>query len=273
MISRIMFTVGLLICFVTAGVSQTNSNLASREELNQGVVAFRAAHYEEAAEHFNNSLNLEPDFVIARLYLATTYAQLFVPGVDTPENVVWATKALEQYSEILKGNPSDINSMKGLAYLQFQLNNFSEAKESYKKAIALDPSDPELLYAAAVVNWSIANHEIIAEKAKLDAESDDSLIVSEGCPDLRAASLPGVDSGIAMLTKAISLRKDYDDAMAYMNLLYRLRAELECGNKKAYRADLQQANEWSDRASAARKKKADAASKDDQAQAPDKPRL
>jgi hypothetical protein len=58
-----------------------------------------------------------------------------------------------------------------------------------------------------------------------------------------------------------------------MNLLYRLRAELECGNKKAYKADMKQSDEWSDRAFAARKKKADAASKDDQAQAPDKPRL
>ena len=35
-----------------------------------------------------------------------------------------------------------------------------------------------------------------------------------------------------MLNKAISLRKDYVDAMTYMDVLYRLRAEVECGSKK-----------------------------------------
>jgi tetratricopeptide (TPR) repeat protein len=273
MISRIVLIAGLLVCGVTAGLSQQDPGVASREELNQGVVAFRGAHYEEAAEHFNNALNLKPDLIIARLYLATTYSQLFVPGKDTPDNVVWATKAMDQYSEILTSSPSDINSMKGLAYLQFQLRNFSQAKESYKKAIALDPNDPELFYAIAVADWSIADREITAEKAKLDAESEYSLIESEGCADVKSNSLAGIDQGIAMLTKAMSLRKDYDDAMTYMPQLYRLRAEMECGNKKAYKEDLQQSAEWSDRAAAARKKKAEAAVKDDQDKAPDKPRL
>jgi tetratricopeptide (TPR) repeat protein len=273
MISRFALTVCLLVCCVTAGLSQQDPGVVAREELNQGVAAFRGAHYEEAAEHFNNALNLEPDLIIARLFLATTYSQLFVPGVDTPDNVVWATKAMDQYSEILNSNPSDIDSMKGLAYLQFQLKNFSQAKESYKKAIALDPSDPELFYAAAVADWSIADREIAAEKAKVDAESEYSLIESEGCADARAKSLAGIDSGLAMLTKAISLRKDYDDAMTYMNLLYRLRAELQCGNKKAYKADLHQADEWSARAAAARKKKADAAANGEQEKAPEKPRM
>ena len=123
------------------------------------------------------------------------------------------------------------------------------------------PADPELLYAAAVANWSMANGEITAEKAKLDAESDYSMILSDGCSDVRAKSLPVIDSGIAMLNKAISLRKDYIDAMTYMDVLYRLRADLECGNKKSYNADIKQSGEWSDRAAAARKKQAEAAEK------------
>ena len=48
---------------------------------------------------------------------------------------------------------------------QILLNDFEEARQAYAKAIALDPSDPELLYAAAVANWSMANREITAEKA------------------------------------------------------------------------------------------------------------
>jgi len=260
----------LLICFVTPCLAQDEAKVSARNAVDEGVQAFRQAHYEDAIGRFEQAVTLDPDFVVARMYLAATYLQVFQPGVDTPENVIWATKALDQYSEILSSNPSDVESLKGLAYLKLQLNNFDQAKEAYAKAIALDPADSELLYAAAVANWSMANREITAEKAKLDAESEYSLIFSDGCADVRAHSLADIDSGIAMLNKAISLRKDYVDAMTYMNMLYRLRAELECGNKKNYKADIKQANEWADRAAAMRKKKAEAAEKDDQEKAPDK---
>jgi hypothetical protein len=55
-----------------------------------------------------------------------------------------------------------------------------------------------------------------------------------------------------------------------MNMLYRLRAELECGSKKNFKADIKQSNEWVDRAAAARKKQSEAAEKEDQEKPPDK---
>jgi tetratricopeptide (TPR) repeat protein len=273
MISRFFLTGGLLFCLAIAGMAQDEAKASARNHVDDGVQAFRQAHYEDAIGHFEQAVNLDPDLVMARMYLAATYMQVFEPGIDTPENVILATKALEQYSEILRGNPSDVESLKGLAYLKLQLNNFAEAKEAYAKAIALNPADPELLYAAAVANWSIADRDITAEKAKLDAESDYSLISSEDCRAVRAKSLADVDSGIAMLTKAISLRKDYIDAMAYMNQFYRLRADLECGSKKNFKADIKQSDEWADRAAAARKKQAETPATDEQEKPPDKPRL
>lgn len=262
-----------LMCFLTAGVAQDEAKVSAHNEVSDGVQAFRLAHYEDAIAHFEQAVALDPDFVVARMYLAATYLQVFQPGIDTPENVIWATKALDQYSEILRSNPSDVESLKGLAYLKLQLNNFEEAREIYAKAIAVDAADPELLYAAAVANWSMANRDITAEKAKLDAESDYSLILADGCSDVRGKSLAVVDSGITMLNKAISLRKDYIDAMTYLNMLYRLRAELECGSKKNFKADVKQSNEWAARAATARKKQAEAAEKDDQEKASDKPQM
>jgi tetratricopeptide (TPR) repeat protein len=273
MISRFVLMAGLLVCFAIAGVAQDEAKASARNEVDDGVQAFRQAHYDDAIAHFKQAVAFDPDLVVARMYLAATYLQVFEPGVDTPENVVLATNALEQYSEILRSNPSNVESLKGLAYLKLQLNDFDEARQAYAKAIALNPADPELLYAAAVANWSIANRDITAEKAKLDAETEYSLILSEGCPDVRAKSLAVIDSGIAMLNKAISLRQDYIDAMTYMDVLYRSRAELECGSKKNFKADIKQSNEWADRAAAARKKQAEAAAKDSQEQPPDKPRL
>jgi tetratricopeptide (TPR) repeat protein len=268
MISRFVLMASLLLCLAVPGVAQDEAKVSARNALNEGVQAFRQGHFEDAIERFEQAVTLDPEFVQARMYLAATYLQVFEPGVDTPDNVIWATKALDQYSEILRSNPSDVESLKAVAYLKLQLNNFDAARQAYAKAIALDPNDPELLYAAGVANWSMASREITAEKAKVDAESDYSLILSEACPDVRAKSLGTVDGGIAMLNKAISLRKDYVDAMMYMELLYRLRADLECENKKSYHADMKQSEEWSDRAAAARKKQAEAAAKENQEQPP-----
>jgi hypothetical protein len=45
--------------------------------------------------------------------------------------------------------------------------------------------------------------------------------------------------------------------MAYMNLLYRERAESECDQPDARKADLKAADEWVDKAMAAKKAKAE----------------
>jgi hypothetical protein len=64
-----------------------------------------------------------------------------------------------------------------------------------------------------------------------------------------------VQDGIDVFTKAMSLRPDYDDAMAYMNLMYRERADIQCGNKQAYDADTKAADKWVDVTMATKKKK------------------
>lgn len=259
MMPRLMLLFILLASFLPAAVAQDDPKTAASTALNAGVQAFRQANYEEAVDHFERAVALQPEFITGRLYLATAYAQMFVPGVDTPENVVWATKGMNEYREVIQRDPSSVISFKGIAFLQMQLRNFDQAKESYKKAIAADPNDPELFYSAGVADWMIAYRDIGAEKKKLSAKAQDSLFLSAGCADARAAALANVNDGLAMLTKAVSLREDYDDAMAYLNLLYRLRADVQCGNREAHAADLKKANEWTDMAMAARKKKAEAA--------------
>ena len=259
MMPRLTLLFILLVSFLPSRAAQDDPEAAARNELNAGVQAFRQSNFEEAVGHFERAVALQPENVTAHLYLATAYAQVFVPGVDTPENVVWATKGMNEYREVIQRDPSSVVSFKGIAFLQMQLRNFNQAKDSYKKAIAADPNDPELFFAAGVADWSMAYHDIVAEKAKLSARAQDSLYLSAGCADAKAVALANVNDGLAMLTKAVSLREDYDDAMAYLNLLYRLRADLDCGNKEAHAADLKTANEWTDMAMAARKKKADAA--------------
>ncbi|HEV7522680.1 MAG TPA: hypothetical protein VGP89_16370, partial [Candidatus Angelobacter sp.] len=64
----------------TAGCNK----LKARDQLNKGVQSFRGANYEEAIGHFQNAVNLDSDLKVAKMYLATAYAQQYVPGVETP---------------------------------------------------------------------------------------------------------------------------------------------------------------------------------------------
>jgi len=57
-----------------------------------------------------------------------------------------------------------------------------------------------------------------------------------------------------MLTKDLKLRRNYD-AMRYMNLMFRERAEIQCGNPNAYNADLRTAAKWMDLATARKRQK------------------
>ena len=200
---------------------------------------------------------MDPELKVGRLYLATAYAQQYIPGVETPENLAMATKAIDQYNQILGMDPENVTAIKGMAYLKFQLKRFDEARTDYKKAIEADPNDPEMYYSVGVIDWSMAYSEIMAEKIKLGMKTDDVMIRSPRCTDLRDVQMGNIEDGIAMLARAMELRKDYDDAMAYTNLLFRLRADLECDDAVAHKADITKANQWADEAMAARKRRAE----------------
>jgi len=64
---------------------------------------------------------------------------------------------------------------------------------------------------------------------------------------------PLIQEGLDALNKAVQLRPNYDDAMAYINLLYRRKADIECGDEDARKADIAEADKWVQKAMAARK--------------------
>jgi hypothetical protein len=80
---------------------------------------------------------------------------------------------------------------------------------------------------------------------------------TSGCDLLRSLNQRRVEDGIYNLHKALDIRRDYDNAMAYMNLLYREKAEYECDDPAARQADLKLADEWVDRTMATKKAKAE----------------
>ncbi len=233
------------------------NKLIARDRLNKGVAAFKNGRYEQAINNFKEAVDDDPSLLNAKLYLATAYAQQYIPGVDSPENLQNANAAIDQYKSVLDQDAKNINSIKGIAYLYLQMKKFDDAKVYYHKAIDLDPNDPEAYYSVGVIDWTEAYQPRMEERAKLGLRPDDGLKDKKLCEKLRNEHGAVIQDGLDSLNKAIQLRQDYDDAMAYMNLLYRERADRECDMPDQRTADLKTADEWVDKTMAAKKAKAD----------------
>ena len=64
---------------------------------------------------------------------------------------------------------------------------------------------------------------------------------------LAQENAPLVDEGLKYLTMAVDDRPNYDDAMQYLNLIYRNKADVDYGNAAAVAEDLAKAEEWTTR--------------------------
>ncbi len=236
------------------------AKLRARDQLNKGVQSYKNAKYEDAIEHFKNAVALDPSLLTARLYLATAYAQQYIPGADTPENNQMGQQAIDEYKKVLEANPNreqKITSLKGIASLYFNMKKLPQAKEYHEKVAQLDPNDPEAYYSIAVIDWTQCYQPRMEERAKLGLKPDQPLKDKKVCDMLREKNMATVQDGIQNLQKALQLRPDYDDAMAYLNLLYRERADIECENPEQREADFKTADEWVDKTMATKKAKAE----------------
>ncbi|QHN02452.1 hypothetical protein FTO74_03000 [Granulicella sp. WH15] len=258
--ARVSVTAALLALLT---LSATGCNrLKARDELNKGVQAFKAAKYEEAINHFQTSINLDPTYPNGQLYLATAYSYQVVPNLDSPENLQIAQKALDGFHAVLDKDPTNQTALKQIASIDRNIKKLDEAKEYEKKVIALDPNDSEAYYTIGVVDWLQAYdnaRKILAQNeggpgGGLTDDGNGNVKKSkQACAALQAANTNLVADGLANLQKAVEINPSYDDAMQYLNLMYRRKADLECNDDAARKADIAQADSWTQKAMGARK--------------------
>jgi len=242
--------------------------LRSRDALNHGVQAYKGAHYTEAVDYFKTAVQLDPENTMPRLYLATAYMSQYIPGADSPENVQLGNEAKSEFQKVLEKSPNDTTALASLASLAYQqaqgmpdldqkLKKLDEAKEWYLKLIAADPQNKEGFYSLAVIDW------VKWYAAWMKARADLGLKPEEPGPlkdkkvkeELQTQYSAVIDDGIKNLQKALDIDPNYDDAMAYMNLLIREKADLD-DSPEQYKADIDQADKWVQKALDTKKMKA-----------------
>jgi tetratricopeptide (TPR) repeat protein len=217
--------------------------LKSRDNLNKGVAAFKGAKYSDSVSFFKEAIRLDPDNPNARLYLATAYMVQWIPGAASPENDEFAKNARDTFMAVYNKDPKDKTAIASLASLAFnegkaiqaddktreqRIAKFNEAKDWYTKLLEVDDRDKTAYYSLGVIVWEKWYPVLMNARAKMSMKPEDQgpLKDKKVREQLRAEYAPLVDEGIAKLEKALEIDPLYDDAMAYLNLLHRERADI-----------------------------------------------
>jgi tetratricopeptide (TPR) repeat protein len=251
-------------------VSTGCEKLKARDSLNKGVREFKSAKYNAAVEHFKEAVKLDPDFPTARLYLATAYMSQYIPGADSEENMQNARAAEQEFKNVLEKDPNNtlaIESIASLHYNQAQggtveqkLKKLDEAAQWYTKLAQVDPNNKTAFYSLGVITWAKWYPKLMEARNKLGMKPEDPGPIKDKKvkEELKAQWLDTVNQGIKNLERALQIDPEYDEAMAYMNLLIRERADL-ADTPEQYKKDVQVADDWVQKALDTKKIKAERA--------------
>jgi Tfp pilus assembly protein PilF len=248
----------LLVAVLSTILATSCEKLKARDNLNRGVQAYKNSKFPEAVEYFQRAVQLDPNYATARLYLATAYANQYIPGAESPDNQKMAQAAYDQFSKVLEQDPKNDTATAAIASLYLNQKKWDEAKQWYEKLIAINPNNKEAYYSIGFIAWSKWYPAYGTARAKLGMKPEDPGPIKDKKvkEQLKAQYMPVIDEGIKSLEKALEIDPNYDDAMAYMNLLIRERADLH-DRTDEYNKDIEVANNWVQKTLQTKKMKAE----------------
>jgi len=108
---------------------------------------------------------------------------------------------------------------------------FAESKSYHRKHTELKPRDPQPYYSIGVIDWALsyrgntklrqAFNQSVGGKGLKDTDPLPEVLRVEYVREFGDT----IEEGIQALTRAMELKSEYDDAMVYLNLLYRRKAD------------------------------------------------
>lgn len=268
---RISACLPIVVLVLTPALAGCNK-IKARVELKKGNAFYMDETYREALEQFQKGLALDPGATFAWRSVGLSAMALYRPGQDNPDNTKYADVAVDAFKKYLAAYPNDEKVEEYLVTMLINAQRYDDALTRLKQTAQTSPGkaniqqaiittmakagrleeayawadqhgakDPTLYYSIAVASWS---------KSYNDPTIDS---VARG---------KVVDNGLVAADKAVTLKPDYFEAMAYYNLLYREKAKLELDPVKAQEW-IAKAEDWTKKAIAVRdaQKARDAAQK------------
>jgi len=143
----IFLVLGLI--FTSSSCGKFIGRLQANHHFARANQYFSNEQYRKAIDEYEIALVHNPDLVEAYQYLGESYKNLYRPGVDTPENMVKAEKALETLVRAYEIDPHDRDVIYSLGDMYDKLRNFEEAEKLYLKILELEPTNMDNYYVVA----------------------------------------------------------------------------------------------------------------------------
>jgi tetratricopeptide (TPR) repeat protein len=222
----------------------------------RGLELLRNSKRQEAADAFQHAADLRPDDASIHQYLGTACSEMYVPGGVQPENLAIARRAENEFKRAFELNPSNSHPLDSLTSLSYKQRKMQEAREWDSQFLTVNPRNKRARYWAALLTWEVFNRDLIAARALANMKPEDPgpLPSTPAKADLLAKDGPMVDEAIAHLGRALELDPQYEEALTYMGLLVRGRADLRA-TRERYKSDVGDADVWTQRALEAKKLK------------------
>jgi tetratricopeptide (TPR) repeat protein len=262
-LSQTRIAIVLAILVATSSGCGVINRIRAKNQLNEAARAYREGKFEEAEQHSREAARLDPDNKTAPMFIARTIHAQYRPGVQNPENIAKAQKAIEAYQQILQNNPKDDEAYKAIAYLYGAIKEDDKLRQWIATRAASENTEPEKRAEAYVVlaskDWdcSFKITELPTNKVTTVDQSNNKATVSYKKPkdqkEFEQAQMC-VKQGLGEAENAIKFDPNNESAWSYKtNLLLEAsklaemdgQAEQKAELQKQYQAALQRTTELS----------------------------
>jgi tetratricopeptide (TPR) repeat protein len=240
-------------------------------ELGKGIVAYNSGKLDEALRHFKDAASLNPKDPVAKIWIGEVLTRKVTPGVDSPENLKTAQQAISLYQEVISEtlirgteplpwieseHTVKVEVMKRIALIDISINKPEESKTWQKRVLDLKPKDSEAGFAVGVIDWMQAHQNALtalkAAGIKDDGQGNAKAPVKV-METIKSQNEALVEEGLKYLSQAAESHSKNAEAMTYLDLTYRRKADLDYSNETARLDDVAKANEWAHKAIETRK--------------------
>jgi tetratricopeptide (TPR) repeat protein len=227
-----------LVAIVALGLGGCDK-LKARDFLVKGVQAYKAGQTDAAIEDFKQARELDPNLLMAQVYLAVAYQGQFIPGAPSEENQRNGQQAIAEFQKVLQVDPNNLTAIDGMGSLLFSMaktpyspDKFMESKQYWQRHINVKPDDAEPYYWVGLIDWTLAyldNNELRSQYNRANPKKqvhDEQALPANLRDEFSSKMMQTVTEGMEYLKKATERKPDYDDAMAYLALLDLQRADM-----------------------------------------------
>ena len=227
--ARLLLAGGLTavaLCAIAASTLSFSAHAqgAASDLLKQGQTAYNRGDYQGAAVALDGAVRLDPNNLEARVVLGNSLARQVEAGSE--QSATLAAAAREHFLAVLARDERNKRALHGMMTLTLYAKQFSEAQKWTQKAIAADSTDAEAYYTAGFIAWCVTYPDYMTARQAAGMQPYDSGIIPDSTirQGVRTQHLAQIEDGLRMLQTALQINPDYSDAMAYVNLLYRIEA-------------------------------------------------